>query len=86
MISHHHTLLHNIDVNALLLWTLLQDRASALRRKSCDLFKTVADRDKEKEGEGEGGRRPSVAAAVERAEHAHYSEDGELRAVQVTSL
>ena len=46
----------------------------------------MADREKEKEGEGEGGRRPSVAAAVERAEHAHYSEDGELRAVQVTSL
>ena len=51
-------------------------------------MKTVADREKDKdgEGEGEGGRRPSVAAAVERAEHAHYSEDGELRAVQVTSL
>ena len=76
---------HNTQLSVIIN-TLLQDRASALRRKSCDLFKTVADRDKEKEGEAEGGRRPSVAAAVERAEHAHYSEDGELRAVQVTSL
>ena len=58
----------------------LQERATALRRKSCDLFKKVADKE----------RRSSTAStivdAVTHAEKAEYSEDGELRLQQITSL
>ena len=58
----------------------LQERATALRRKSCDLFKKVADKE----------RRSSTAStivdAVTQAEKAEYSEDGELRFQQITSL
>ena len=56
----------------------LQERATALRRRSCDLFKKVS-LDKEK-------RCSTVVEAVTTAENAIYTEDGELRIVQVTSL
>ena len=58
----------------------LQERATALRRKSCDLFKKVSGKD----------RRASTASAivdaVNQAEKAEYSENGEMRFQQITSL
>ena len=54
----------------------LEERASALRRKSCDLFKLVKC-DKEK---------MTVADAVDKTERAAVAEDGEVREVLVTSL
>ena len=58
----------------------LQERATALRRKSCDLFKKVPGKD----------RRASTASAivdaVNQAEKAEYSENGEMRFQQITSL
>ena len=57
----------------------LQERATALRRKSCDLFKKVSDKDKER-------RALTIVDAVEQAEKAAFSEDGDLRFQQITSL
>ena len=58
----------------------LQERATALRRKSCDLFKKVSGKD----------RRASTASAivdaVNQAEKAEFSENGEMRFQQITSL
>ena len=58
----------------------LQERATALRRKSCDLFKKVSGKE----------RRASTASAivdaVNQAEKAEYSENGEMRFQQITSL
>ena len=56
----------------------LQERATALRRRSCDLFKKVS-LDKER-------RCSTVVETITTAENAIYTEDGELRIVQVTSL
>ena len=56
----------------------LQERATVLRRKSCDLFKRVSDKEKRSS--------TIIVDAVEQAEKATYSENGELRVVQITSL
>jgi len=56
----------------------LQERATVLRRKSCDMFKKVSI-DKEK-------RSSTVIEAVEKAERANVAENGEIRLVQITSL
>ena len=59
----------------------LQERATALRRKSCDLFKKVSDKDKERRA-----LTIVIVDAVEQAEKAAFSEDGDLRFQQITSL
>jgi len=56
----------------------LQERATVLRRKSCDMFKKVSI-DKEK-------RSSTVIEAVEQAERANVADNGEIRLVQITSL
>ena len=56
----------------------LEERATALRRKSCDLFKRVSD--VKKAGVA------SVVDVVTRVETAEVTEDGEIREVLVTSL
>jgi len=54
----------------------LQERATELRRKSCDLFKLVHEKPEMK----------TMVDTVEEAEHARVSENGELRNLEVTSL
>ena len=56
----------------------LQERATALRRKSCDLFKKVSPKNER--------RASTIVDAVTQAERAEYSEEGELRFQQITSL
>ena len=56
----------------------LEERATALRRKSCDLFKRVSDVKK--------AGVTSVVDVVNSVERAEVTEDGEVREVLVTSL
>ena len=59
----------------------LQERATALRRKSCDLFKKVSPKN-----ERRASTASNIVDVVTQAERAEYAEDGELRFQQITSL